>query len=138
MLRTILILAVLALCAFMAGWFTIDRDEKETTIRFNRDEIRADASKAIARGSEILKGEEQHDNQTAPYVPPEFDNSQYGGGSYETAPYPPQYSQPGYDPNNYDPSGYAPPNYAPQQATRPAAPWEPSGQGYSANPPAQY
>ncbi|WP_182865040.1 hypothetical protein [Stieleria mannarensis] len=55
MFRTLVILGVLAVCAFMAGWFTIQRDENETTIRFNRDEIRADTSKAIAKGRELLE-----------------------------------------------------------------------------------
>ncbi|MCS7470890.1 hypothetical protein NZK35_29910 [Stieleria sp. ICT_E10.1] len=54
MFRTLVILGVLAVCAFMAGWFTIQRDENETTIRFNREEIRADASNAIAKGRELL------------------------------------------------------------------------------------
>lgn len=54
MFRTIVILGVLALCAFMAGWFTIDRNENETTIRFDREEIRADTSAAIAKGRELL------------------------------------------------------------------------------------
>lgn len=54
MVRTIVILGVLAICAFLAGWFTIDRTDTETTIRFNREEIRADASKAIAKGRELL------------------------------------------------------------------------------------
>ncbi|QEF99734.1 hypothetical protein Mal15_38000 [Stieleria maiorica] len=60
MFRTLVILGVLAVCAFMAGWFTIQRDENETTIRFNREEIRADTSKAIAKGRELLEsGQDQ-------------------------------------------------------------------------------
>ena len=54
MARTIMILVVLAACAFMAGWFTIDREGDDTTIRFNRDEIREDTSAALARGREFL------------------------------------------------------------------------------------
>ena len=54
MFRTIVILGILLVVAFMAGWFTIQRDDNETTIRFNRDEIRADTRKAIAKGRELI------------------------------------------------------------------------------------
>lgn len=58
MARTIVILFIVAVCAFMAGWFTIDRNENETTIRFNREEIREDTSAALARGREFLENQE--------------------------------------------------------------------------------
>ena len=77
MFRTILILGALALCAFMAGWFTIQRDDSETTIRINRDEIRADTSKAIAKGRELLHeeansqpAEEAFSQQATRLIPP--------------------------------------------------------------------
>lgn len=126
MLRSIMILAVLALCAFMAGWFTIDRDARETTIRFNRDEIRADASKAIARGREILHRDEQSNAEMGPYAPQD--------NPYQTVPSQDQlYSNPSYAPN-----GDVPPGYVPQQATRAIPPWEQPPQSYPSNAPTQY
>ncbi|MCO8125080.1 hypothetical protein NHH03_25315 [Stieleria sp. TO1_6] len=65
MFRTILILAVMGGGAFMAGWFTIDRNADETTIRFNREEIRADTNKAIAKGRELLNEVESKDSTDA-------------------------------------------------------------------------
>ena len=106
MVRTIVFLGLLAICAFLAGWFTIDRTDSETTIRFNRDEIRADTSKAIAKGRELL-------NQ---------DGSQQQGYDQSTA-------QPATD-GYYAP--YAPQTgtyngdyiQTPQQATRTVPPWQ--------------
>ena len=64
MLRAFIIIGILAVCAFMANWFTIDRSEKETTIRFNREEMRDDASKALAKGRELLnRGESSEADQ---------------------------------------------------------------------------
>lgn len=57
MLRTFVIIGILAGCAFMANWFTIDRSGTETTIRFNRGEIREDASRVLAKGRELLNQE---------------------------------------------------------------------------------
>ncbi len=109
MFRTVLFLAALALCAFMAGWFTIDRNEQETTIRFDRDEIRADASKALSKGREILKANENRLDQ-------------------DSAPQPPLYS---------DPYG-VPSEPVPQQANRPIPPWEQPQQRSPGTPPVQY
>ncbi len=59
MLRAFMIIGILAACAFMANWFTIDRTAEETTIRFNRDEIRSDTSRAIAKGKELFREESE-------------------------------------------------------------------------------
>ena len=53
-MRTLFVIGLLLVCAFMAGWFTVHRDEEGTTIRINRDEIRGDARQALDRGREIL------------------------------------------------------------------------------------
>ena len=46
MFRFVMILVVLAGLAFMANWFTINRDEETTTIQIDRQQIRSDLSKA--------------------------------------------------------------------------------------------
>ncbi|MCC9601640.1 hypothetical protein LOC67_13865 [Stieleria sp. JC731] len=100
MLRSLVILGALAFCAFVAGWFTIDRNEKETTIRFNRDEIRADTNRAIEKGKELLEAHqnsaEESFEEPAPAYPSELN---------------PQTGQLDFQPNDY-------------QATRPIPPWE--------------
>ncbi len=58
-MRTIFILGLLAGIAFLAGWFTVDRDTDSTTIQIDRNEIRADAQKAIERGQEFLDRRQQ-------------------------------------------------------------------------------
>ena len=107
MFRTIVILGILALCAFMAGWFTIDRNENETTIRFDRDQIRADTSKAIAKGREILNNNpDGQETEQGTAQGDAYNADSFGTQPYNTEPY-----------NN----GYALP---PQQATRTVPPWE--------------
>jgi hypothetical protein len=54
-MRTIFVVGMILVAAFMAGWFTIQRDEEGTTIRINRDEIRGDTRQAIDRGREFLE-----------------------------------------------------------------------------------
>lgn len=126
MFRTVLFLLVLALCAFMAGWFTIDRNENETTIRFDRDEIRADASKAIAKGREILNtnGQRQGVDAMTPH-----ENAPNNTVPYQTAP--------GQPPQSFGPGG-VPTGSAPQQATRLIPPWELPPQSNPTAPPRQY
>jgi hypothetical protein len=100
MFRTLVILGMIAVFAFMAGWFTIERSERETTIRFNRDEIHSDTSRAIAKGREILnesQGPNASEQPLSDAIAPER-----------------SYPQPGLPPQ-FD---------TPQQATRPVAPWE--------------
>lgn len=112
MFRTIVILGILAACAFMAGWFTIDRDDKETTIRFNRDEIRADTSKAIAKGREILNADRGMEGQSAPDASVPFEI--------------PQFAAPDATQNDFN------------QATRPIPPWEQPATTNPAGGPIQY
>ena len=94
MFRTIVVLGLVALCAFVAGWFTIDRSENETTIRFNRDEIKADTSKAIAKGRDFLNRQLENQSQEQPVEQPA------------------EFQFP------------SPESYVPQQATRVVPPWE--------------
>lgn len=61
-MRNLIILALLLAGAFLAGWFTINRDGDRTTIEINRTEIRQDAREAIDRGREFLH-EHQHTDQ---------------------------------------------------------------------------
>ena len=94
-MRMIFLIGAVLVCAFMAGWFTVDRDDKGTTIRINRDEIRGDARQAIDRGREYLdtrEGQQQPAEQVAqqPYV----ENQQGGFGQQpQTYPVPPNYQQ---------------------------------------------
>ncbi|TWU16739.1 hypothetical protein [Allorhodopirellula heiligendammensis] len=53
-MRTILFLGLAIGAAFMANWFTIERDGDRTRIDINKDEIRNDAQHAIEKGREIL------------------------------------------------------------------------------------
>lgn len=66
-MRTLLFLGLAIGAAFMANWFTVERDGDRTRIDINRDEIRSDAQHAIEKGREILDKREQ-DHQTS--VPP--------------------------------------------------------------------
>lgn len=128
MFRSLMILGALGVIAFMAGWFTIHRDDNETTIRFNRDEIRADTSKAFAKGREILKGDQDDTGAAPPQAPGNWDAGTTSQPGYTSTPY----QGNGYDNGSYPPPGYnsQPPNYSgdppPQSASRPIPPWEKS------------
>jgi hypothetical protein len=111
MLRTIVFFGILAGCAFMAGWFTIQRDEDETTIRFNREEIRADASKAIAKGRELLDQEGISFEGESPSAQPTLFQSPASGDSL--LPFGPESS------DSEGPQG----GFGTQQASRFAIPW---------------
>ncbi len=108
-MRTIFVLGILLICAFLAGWFTIDRDDEGTTIRINRDEIRGDARQAIEHGREFLDRDGQRvtseqvaqqpnqpygDNAPATYDPPV---NQY----QQQPPLDPRYQDSGYQPRTY-------------------------------------
>ena len=58
-MRSLLLLGLAVGGAFMAGWFTIDRNEGRTLIEINRDEIRADTRQAIDKGRDLLEKREQ-------------------------------------------------------------------------------
>ena len=53
-MRNLMIIGMLLMAAFMAGWFKINRDGENTTIEIKRGEIRQDAERAITRGREYL------------------------------------------------------------------------------------
>ena len=53
-MRNLMIIGMLLVAAFMAGWFKINRDGENTTIEINRNEIRQDAESAISRGRAYL------------------------------------------------------------------------------------
>lgn len=53
-MRNLMIIGMLLMAAFMAGWFKINRDGENTTIEIDRGEIRHDAERAITRGREYL------------------------------------------------------------------------------------
>ena len=96
-MRTIFVIGVLLLIAFLAGWFTVDRDQEGTTIRINRDEIRQDARQAIDRGREFLDREGHPISDPHIARQPDGDNVQ---GTY----IPPAnefYAQPPLDPQQY-------------------------------------
>lgn len=153
MFRAILVLGVLAVITFMAGWFTVDRNSEETTIRFDRDEIRADIGAGIAKGRDFLEKTRQNNTSTAhgqqgvaqqAQGQPTYTGAQYqnGGQNYGTQPYgtqqyPPQpqapqqsYQQAGYQ-NYKPPVGYQPAGntYAPQPANRQSRAWNQNQSG---------
>ena len=123
MFRTIFVLVLLAGAAFMAGWFTVHRDDNQTTIRINRDEIKSDASKAIAKGRDFLNKTNQANGQSVDgqgvngqfvaqpqngqfqngqFQNGQFQNGQFTGGQFSNGQIPPQ------PPNNFQgaPVGY--------------------------------
>jgi len=154
-MRNLLILGMLAVAAFMAGWFKINRDEESTTIEFNRAEIRSDARRAIDKGRDILERREQQDRAAyenqASGPPPNPSGFGQPAGYVESA-YPPasgyrsdRYPPPPYDsssqyasPAPYSPASqypaaeYRSSQYPPQQYPRPSqygsspqSPWSP-------------
>lgn len=122
MFRAILVLGVLGVVMFMAGWFTVDRNSEETTIRFDRDEIRADTAKAIAKGRDFLEKTRQNNTSTAQdqqgIAPnqgqPGYSNAQYqtGGQNYGTQ----QYGTQQYGTQQYGTQQYPQQPQAPQQS----------------------
>lgn len=146
MMRSLMVLGALGVVGFMAGWFTINRDEGRTTIEINRDEIRSDARQAVDRGKEYWEQRQQQqaaaqqnaggqpspwNQQAAPWdqqagtYPPAAVPGPYGAGQPQ---YPqannyaaPTYNQPTYDQPTYNqPAGYAQP---PAAGT---SPWNPA------------
>lgn len=58
-MRNLLLLGLAVGGAFMAGWFTIERDGDRTRIEINKNEIRSDARQAIDRGRQYIDQREQ-------------------------------------------------------------------------------
>ena len=85
-MRSLFLVAIIASAAFMAGWFTISRDDEHTTIKFNRDEIRKDAKTALDRGRQIL-------NKQGQPAAVSGDDARYTAGPNQVQqPYPSQYA----------------------------------------------
>ncbi|GEM_PF-2641260 len=148
MVRSLMVLGILAVVAFMAGWFSINRDGDRTTIEINRDEIRNDAGQAIDRGKEYWEQRrlQQAQQQQGQGAAPANGYSQTSPWGNPPSTYPPNAYQ---TQNTYDP---ARPNYPPanqngapgyQQPTNtngaPAAnPWGNPAPANWQNPPAGY
>lgn len=64
MFRFVMILVVLAGLAFMANWFTINRDEETTTIQIDRQQIRSDLSKAAEKGRNLIEKHRKEGERT--------------------------------------------------------------------------
>ncbi|MEM9367461.1 MAG: hypothetical protein AAGD07_15830 [Planctomycetota bacterium] len=64
-MRTLLLLGLAIGGAFMAGWFTIERDGDRTRIEINKSEIRSDTRQAIDKGRDYLDQREQQRLQQA-------------------------------------------------------------------------
>ncbi|WDQ16976.1 hypothetical protein PSR62_00120 [Rhodopirellula sp. P2] len=120
-MRTILLLGLAIGGAFMAGWFTIERDGDKTRIEINKTEIRSDTRSAIDRGRDILdeRQREQAAQQQVAQQPGGYPDQGQGGyypGGAPTNPnaWPPQGGQPvqgaGYSTPSYGVPNYNVPN----------------------------
>lgn len=136
-MRTILLLGLAIGGAFMAGWFTIERDGDKTRIEINKTEIRTDARSAIDRGRDMLdeRQRQQAAQQQGGY--PDQGQGGYFPGAAPVNPnaWPPQGGQPvqgagystpssGYSTPSYNAPNYGVPNYnqPPAYDNYPAAP----------------
>ncbi|WP_144059589.1 hypothetical protein [Rhodopirellula sallentina] len=136
-MRTLLLLGLAVGGAFMAGWFTIERDGDKTRIEINKNEIRQDTRQAIDKGRDMLEkreqerlAREQQQQQQMGYPnnqgawPPQAAPIQDAG----YAGYPPQNqygNQNGYNaqqpyPNQSAPAGYNPAYPVPDGSQQPA------------------
>jgi hypothetical protein len=129
-MRTLFVLGLVLTCAFMAGWFTINRDGGETTIKINRDEIRNDAKTAINKGRDYLdrngepvnSGQGPQNYQQYPQAGDQFaGQGQYGSQPGYNTPQG-QYPANQYQPNQYQQGQPVPASWAnqPQQTYRQA------------------
>ncbi|QDT60963.1 hypothetical protein SV7mr_34920 [Stieleria bergensis] len=80
MFRFVMILVVLAGLAFMANWFTINRDEETTTIQIDRQQIRSDLSKAAEKGRKLIEKHRKEGERTVDAGSQPVENS---GGRFE-------------------------------------------------------
>ncbi|MEM6365357.1 MAG: hypothetical protein AAF745_13100 [Planctomycetota bacterium] len=147
-MRTLLLLGLAIGGAFMAGWFTIERDGDRTRIEINKTEVRSDVGRTIDRVQDLRQQREQNRvaaqnrfyppvqgaNYSQPSVNPNNGYGQTGAypnqnGSYAN---PSSYQQPGYGggtgfgntPSSY-PANAAAPNDRWSGAQQPA-PWAPN------------
>lgn len=139
MLRNLIFLGMLVGAASMAGWLTIDRQDDQTTIQFNRDEFRNDARAAIDRGRQYL---DQRDaamaadyERSAPQGwDPGFAPQGYEAHNYQAPTYSPGYAAPApqAQPGPYRAPGQPPMNYYPASHSYPS---DPRNQQVPGNPP---
>jgi hypothetical protein len=105
MFRNLVLIGVAVGAASMAGWFSINREGDQTSIQFNRSEIRDDAQRAIDRGRKYF---DERDQRSA--------NQRGGESDPWNSGYDQQYdSQPTYADRDYQ--NPAPQNPAPQNPT---------------------
>lgn len=134
-MRNLLLLGGLIVAASMAGWFSVDRNDGETTIKINRTEIRNDAKQAIDKGRDYLNrrdnpnyrgeqgygyvnesGRDSYPGQSPPNQDLRYDYGQYGGQPAGTsAEQPLRYQE--YGPQQ--PASGAPSRYPVQSAGNP-------------------
>ena len=117
-MRTIIVIALILVCASMAGWFSINREDGETTIRINRDEIRQDARAAIDRGKNYLDrkdGEQFASQQQGQLQPPQ---NWQGQQQYQQQGGQQQYTQQQYTQQQYGQQQYPPQQQYQQPATQ--------------------
>ncbi len=89
-MRNLFIMGMLTVAAFMAGWFTINREGDRTTIEINKSEIREDARKAIDRGRDLLERVEEPSGASG--------DGFWDGQGYQQQQEQQPYAQPGYPP----------------------------------------
>lgn len=109
-MRNLIIIAMLAGVAFMAGWFTIDRNGESTTIQFNRAEIRQDTRRVIDKGREIL---DNRDRQFANEQQQQQQDPRYADRNGGFQQQDQRYQQQGYQQQGPQQNGYQDPNQAP-------------------------
>ena len=124
----------------MAGWFTINREGGQTSIQFDRDEIRSDTARAINRGREYLDergqrltsqqgsssnyrddGYGQPTHQQQSYQQPSYQGQTYdqGQSSYQSDHYgQPQYDRTQHGQQQYDRSQYSQQQYGQPQSSQ--------------------
>lgn len=146
-MRTLLFLGLGVVGAFMAGWFTIEREGDRTRIEINKTEIRADTRQAIDKGKDFLDQREQ-DRLAQQQQPIGYGQGQaqgqtpwgnpngavQGAGYAQPAPYnapqqpyqgQQQYSQPGYNANYPAPGNQQQGNQqSPPRWTEMPPPWQ--------------
>jgi len=113
MFRNVIFLGMFVVAASMAGWFSINREGDQTTIKINRSEIRSDASRVISRGREYLDQRQSQFADQQSYPQQSYDDGQY---RYETNNrYPTENQYP--EDNQYDARRYSDADYDPAGRT---------------------
>lgn len=103
-MRTLLLLGLAIGGAFMAGWFTIEREGDQTRIGINKAEIRSDARQAIDKGRDLLDKREQE------ALARQQQNANFNNGSNGWPPQTAPVQGAAYNaPTPYNPNGYQQP-----------------------------